>query len=140
MSKVDDKHMSKVDKADWIWMPHPGHFNGARHCYFRLNTVVGAFIVSTVGGYQPPGAKRDTAIGDGRMYETMVFHATRSTYICCPWVALDANALDFCGHNNSDAATKGHLIMCEKWASKQLEPMKTAHGNTIGPDVKGETC
>ena len=91
-----------LDKSQWIWMPHPGHFICAHECRFKLNTYVGGYIVSTVGEYLPPSAVRDILaksrgielegigdyrttdwmkkvgyeeIGFGRKYETMVFKA-----------------------------------------------------------------
>ena len=38
-----------MSKADWIWMPHAGHFCAAHRCRFHLNTCVNGYIVSTVG-------------------------------------------------------------------------------------------
>lgn len=38
-----------IDKSQWIWMPHPGHFIAANDCNFRMNTYVNGFIISTVG-------------------------------------------------------------------------------------------
>lgn len=38
-----------MQQANWIWMPHPGHFIAAENCKFSLNTYVGGYVVSTVG-------------------------------------------------------------------------------------------
>lgn len=43
-----------MNKEEWIWMPHAGHFCGGNECRFRLNTYVNGYIVSTVGEYLPP--------------------------------------------------------------------------------------
>jgi len=40
-------------------MPHAGHFIGARHCNFHLNTYVGKYIVSTIGDYWPERNSRE---------------------------------------------------------------------------------
>ena len=40
-----------MEKAKWVWMPHPGHFIGSKNCKFHLNTYVGKYIVSTIGEY-----------------------------------------------------------------------------------------
>ena len=38
-----------MNKEQWVWMPHAGHYILGHQCLFRLNTYVGGFIVSTVG-------------------------------------------------------------------------------------------
>lgn len=38
-----------MKKADWVWMPHAGHFILGDRCRFHLNTYVGNHIISTVG-------------------------------------------------------------------------------------------
>ncbi len=93
--------MSAKDK--WVWMPHPAHFICARDCKFHLATVVGDYIVSTVGEMVPDAPIREifaetrgkSLVGRGdarladymekigyedigyqRKYETMVFKAS----------------------------------------------------------------
>jgi hypothetical protein len=39
----------KMNKAEWVWMPHAGHFILGDRCKFKLNTYVGGYIISTVG-------------------------------------------------------------------------------------------
>lgn len=38
-----------MKKADWVWMPHAGHYILGDKCRFVLNTYVGNYIVSTIG-------------------------------------------------------------------------------------------
>ena len=104
-----------IGKEDWLWMPHPGHFICAYDCRFRLNTYVNGFIVSTVGELVLNGKIEE--IGSGRLYETMVFKAKKSTHICCPYEAVFSgdNEIDFDGYNTPEEAYEGHLNMCEKW-------------------------
>ena len=40
-------------KANWKWYGHAGHFICAQWCRFHLCTVVGGYLVSTVGEYWP---------------------------------------------------------------------------------------
>ncbi|KKM27777.1 hypothetical protein LCGC14_1571250, partial [marine sediment metagenome] len=40
---------TKMEKKNWVWMGHAGHFICARDCQFVLNTYIGKYIVSTVG-------------------------------------------------------------------------------------------
>lgn len=115
-----------MSKADWIWMPHPGHFIGARSCGFHLNTYVGGHIVSTVGEYLPEGGVvfgtgSFQEIGYQRIYETMVFAAgeTSDDVQCCPYESIGGPELDFNPYNTPGDAYAGHLAMCEKWDGRQ---------------------
>lgn len=89
-------------REEWEWSGHAGHFILASQCRFHLCTVVGPWIVSTVGEYLPDAPVRESLaksrgialegigdarlaswmeqagyeeIGFGRKYETMVFPA-----------------------------------------------------------------
>jgi hypothetical protein len=128
--------------GDWVWMPHAGHLVVGNRCRFHLNTYVNGYIVSTVGEYLPDSQVREIIansrrvtlegrgdareadymrkigyeeIGAGRIYETMVFKATRSQDACCPWRMESGTELDFDGYNDPGKARLGHLAMCEKW-------------------------
>jgi hypothetical protein len=112
-----------VAVSDWVWYGFPGHFIGARSCQFRLNTLVGEFIVSTVGEYYPHGLEQEkpSSIGSDRLYETMVFRATGKcdTEGCgCGMPTHNGSELDFEPYNDRAAATVGHRAMCERWAAK----------------------
>ena len=118
-----------MDKAKWIWMPHAAHFICASRCQFRLATYVGGFIVSTVGEMEIQNTEIakivgkmvgdfDT-IGYNRMYETMVFKAIPSApeFTCCPYGIDVSETVDRDGYNDANAATAGHMALCEKWAA-----------------------
>ena len=64
----------KTEERGW-----PGHFIGAHNCKFRRNTLVTgpeqAYVVSTVGLYQPERMCDFVDIGFIRYYETMTFLA-----------------------------------------------------------------
>lgn len=135
-----------MKSKDWVWMPHAGHLVVGSMCRFHLNTLVNGRIVSTVGEYLPPEGswpiyaeskrvilegrgdelERDflkkvgfVEIGAGRMYETMVFKARKSTARCCAWEQSSGENLDFDGYNDAGDAAAGHLAMCKKWAKKK---------------------
>ena len=135
-----------MGKADWVWMPHPGHFICGHYCRFVLNTFVNGHIISTVGEYWPPETSRESwaeikgitlkGIGDARdadylkklgymdigadrKYETMVFEAQKENEkTCCPFRIKNSSSIDFNGYNTSEDAYKGHLEMCEKYDIK----------------------
>lgn len=132
-----------MSKADWIWMPHPGHLIVAKDCKFHLNTKVSNYIVSTVGEYIPDAPIREILaesrgvklrgkgddrfhdymkkigyedVGCNRKYETMVFRAFEiQEELCCPYVAADWTELEVEGYNHARAAFEGHIAMCEKY-------------------------
>lgn len=115
--------MKQIDKKNWIWMPHAGHFIGANYCNFRLNTYVGKYIVSSVGEYLPYRGNltknNDIAfieIGANRKYETMVFKAKKSKHRCCEYEVADYSEIDLLGYNDAESAYAGHLLMCQKWS------------------------
>lgn len=115
-----------MNRSEWIWMPHAGHFILGDRCHFRLNTYVGNYIVSTVG--ELPKINNDGRdfenIGAGRKYETFVFKAQKETNEaaqCCPYAMSDPSEIDGEGYNDSVSAYKGHLAMCEKWAKEGNE-------------------
>lgn len=89
-----------VPRAEWEWYGSPGHLIVAEDCRFHLATVIGPWLVSTVGEWLPDSSawhiyadsrnvtlegrgdarradfKRKVGyieIGAGRLYETMVF-------------------------------------------------------------------
>jgi len=140
-----------VGKDKWVWMPHPAHFICSYDCKFVLATKVGKYIISTVGEYFPDAPIREImatsrgvkleGIGDarrhdfmkkigfeelgiGRLYETMVFKAVKSSVkgknACpaCPFQISSGSDLDFMGYKTSKEAYEGHMKMCKKWAKK----------------------
>ena len=99
----------------------PSHFICARDCRFGRTTVVGGWVVSTVGDYRPTSnGGRQEQIGDGRTYETMVFPLAK---LCddpeckcggMPVVEQWAEK-DFEGYNSKAEAMVGHRRMVQKW-------------------------
>ena len=128
-----------MDKSKWVWMGHAAHFILGRKCRFRLATVVGKYIVSTVGEWVPDNSMLDITkpefrllqgdnkeyayikkygcenIGHGRKYETMVFKAKKSRHKCCPY-EITGSELDGSSYNKPEDAYKGHLEMCERFS------------------------
>lgn len=108
------------DSREWVWMPHAAHLIVSDRCRFHLATYVpSGYLISTVGEYKPAGSGEDDAfetVGCDRLYETMVFPATPSEHVCCPWTAAKWTELECTGYNDPGAAAKGHVAACEKWA------------------------
>lgn len=122
-----------MDKENWIWMPHSGHFIGGSNCRFHLATYLpNGYLVSTVGDYFPRGdANEPTEIGWGRTHETMVFAAVKRDESCgCPFGQASGSELDFEGYSDGNAARLGHMRMCELWAEKPPTPAAADTGGS----------
>lgn len=124
--------------SEWKWFGSPAHFICGRWCRFHLCTLVGPWLVSTVGEYIHPrhaqGSEQAESeylvehpfgeeIGCNRLFETMVFRAgapcTEEGCQCGLPELADAGELDSRGYNTRGDATKGHHAMCLKWADKE---------------------
>jgi hypothetical protein len=126
-----------IPPSQWEWFGNAGHFICGRWCRFHLCTLVGEYLVSTVGEYVHPSHSNGSEaeeerwliknypsadIGFGRKYETMVFTAGErclSSECNCGLPTISGGALDFLGYNTAGDATKGHLMFCQTWARKQ---------------------
>ena len=111
-----------IPVADYKWFGMPGHFISAINCRFRLCTVVGKWVVSTVGDYWPASSSEREEIGVGRLYETMVFSAgdpCDADGCHCEQPDIDGQGLDMDGYRTGKEAQAGHMAMCRKWAEKQ---------------------
>ena len=113
--------MTKRDQ--WVWMPHPAHFAGRQECQFRLAAYVGGYIVSTVGEWRGDVRENDF-LRAGATYETVVFAAFPTGSRCCPWV-IDGDGLDENEYSDPGEATRGHLVLCEKWSQKNDKRKET---------------
>ncbi len=108
------------------WFGHAAHFICGHRCRFHLATQVGKYIVSTVGEMPKEGAAPDdggpwATIGLARTYETMVFKAgapCKAKGCACGIPSIDGSELDFAGYNDAGSATKGHMKLVKKWASR----------------------
>ncbi len=112
-----------IPRAKWIWQGSPGHFIAAESCGFHLCTVIGGYLVSTVGDYRPMGpyTKLDT-IGCDRFFETMVFRASRCIAegcTCGEYRQHSGASLDFAPANTRAEAHAAHMAMCTKWAKRK---------------------
>ena len=61
-------------------------------------------------------------VGLDRKYETMVFRAGKPCVAkgCnCGLPGIDGSELDFAGYNTAEDATKGHMKLLRKWATKK---------------------
>lgn len=139
-----------------------GHFICGQWCRFHLCTVVGKYLVSTVGMMVHPsdsGASEKTEedwlfknpngkqIGHDRYYETMVFKAgpkcSSPGCNCGQPMTVDGESLDFEGYHYPAPANAGHARMVEKWLQKQfveeIEPNEPTPRKKSRQDRPGRT-
>lgn len=129
--------MTMVPHSEWEWYGLPGHFICGQWCRFHLCTLVGHYVVSSVGEYIHPrhsgGSERAEAewmkdnwpgeyIGRNRKYETMVFHAAgrcNEPDCMCGQPDIDPAEVECRGCNTRKEATENHMAMCHKYAEMQ---------------------
>jgi hypothetical protein len=113
--------MSEVTRTERGWA---GHFIGARECLFRRNTLLECgnkrIVVSTVGSYMPPSAKRPDTIGYQRYYETMAFPA----YFEDPYWEADTSA--------------GELSFDSPWSIDHIDGKSDSEANAMHEAVVEE--
>lgn len=51
--------MPSIPVAKWKWFGHAAHLIVGHDCRFHMTTVVGKYLVSTVGEYWPPRSVRE---------------------------------------------------------------------------------
>lgn len=114
-----------IEQSKWEWFGAPGHFICAYDCRFHLCTLVGKYVVSTVGelwSCLPGEGGMLKEIGAGRLYETMVFEfkgRCEREYCNCSLPEIIPKELDMDGYNRRGDAQRGHLAMCLKYANLQ---------------------
>ena len=125
----------------WKWLGNPAHFICGRWCRFHLATLIGPWLVSTVGAFVHPrnsGGSEKTEdewlaanapgenIGYQRKFETMVFRAgkrceAKGCDCGLPTLGGDGIELGCIGANTAGDATKAHMQLCLEWANKKDE-------------------
>ncbi len=103
-----------IPQHKWKWFGYPLHFIASDSCRFRMGTLVGKFIISTVGDMFLNG--KLVEVGCDRKYETMVFEYDSECSCGCGKPNHDGSELEMRGYNDAKSATEGHLEMCKKYA------------------------
>lgn len=115
----------------WIWLGEAAHYICGPWCRWHLATVVGPWLVSSVGEYVPRNGDRAGSdietIGADRFYETMVFRAKRcecGERGCAGWRIANGNNVDFAAANTAAEASANHMAMLNKWSGKTLSDVE----------------
>jgi len=111
-----------IPVKDWKWFGYPGHFICSEHCTFHLCTLVGQYVISTVGHMHFGDSDERQKVGTD-LYETMVFStdgASCTTEDCnCGLPGIKAGDELDCwpSHTGGEAQAK-HMELCHKWAKE----------------------
>lgn len=113
--------MKQIVASKWKWYGHAAHFIAADNCLFHMTTVIGDYIISTIGDYYPKNERSSnpTQIGLDRLYETYVFIDTKrrcSEKCKCP--LADGGEIDALHANDRVTANANHTKLCRKYAKK----------------------
>ena len=110
----------RIPESEWVWSGYPAHFCCASECCFRMATLVGDYIISSVGCMHDSEDSAELQdIGSDRKFETMVFLADLSKTVIDGFPSITGHKVDFEGYNDAKAAHVGHMTMCDKYACNQ---------------------
>lgn len=110
-------------RETWRWQGSPGHFILGDRCVYHLNTVVGPWLVSTVGELRDAWRDDFRPVGHDRMFETMVFRAgspCTEDAGCGEVHIASPECLAMRAANNRREAEAAHLEVCDAWSRKAL--------------------
>ena len=108
-----------IPQSEWKWFGYAMHFCASSSCRFRMGTLVGKHIISTVGDMLLDN--KVVEVGCDRKYETMVFEREYDCTCGCGLACHNGSELEMRGYNDAKSATQGHLEMCQKYAEKGAE-------------------
>jgi hypothetical protein len=120
--------MSEVNQ--WQWFGHAGHLCVAADCRFHLCTLVGGWLVSTVGDYRPRhkgdcGAMERIGAGAESFFETYVFKVIEGSRCSdpeceCGLPNIDGSEIDGERYAKAGDAADGHMRYCQKYTALSL--------------------
>jgi len=117
----------RIPESEWTWLGYPQHFIGAAACRFRMATMVGNYLVSTVGDYHPKkrvddidSEREPVGGGEDAFFETYVFRCDgMDSCGCCARVD---DRCEIWGRHTSDSikAQAMHMEACRMAAEGRL--------------------
>ena len=110
-----------IPESQWEWNGYASHFICAERCLFRMSTVVGDFIISSVGDYRQGGSDtpmKPIGAGENAFFETYVFaRGKRCACGCGEYRIADGCELDGVRTAKADACRKTHMEYCRRYAA-----------------------
>ena len=115
-----------IPQDQWEWFGYPGHLICADRCRFRMCTVVGNHMISTVGDMrlEKDGSMEALGAGEDSFFETYVFSDIKrcdAAGCTCGGQPVLTKACEIDGERNATAeeARKSHYRYCHKYAGEQ---------------------
>lgn len=109
-----------MNQNNWKWFGFPGHFCLRDECRFHLTTLVGPYLVSTLGAMikrENPTEMVALASSPDCFFETIVFFAREEQCECGCGLPDIGNEIDSERYKTAENATKGHMKLCTKYDS-----------------------
>lgn len=146
-----------IGRDHWEWFGAPGHFISGRYCRFHLCTLVGDYLISTIGEYVPPEITAKGRVDEGKWleehwpgedvglgkYETMAFTAgdrCKEPGCNCGQPTIgSAEELSVEWTADRGKARAAHMAMCEKYAILDAVCPECGSGDLgLAPETYGE--
>jgi len=115
-----------IERDKWEWFGMAGHYVCRHQCQFHLCTVIGDYMISSVGARVETQKSRDWVdIGSERKFETMVFKLNNQERcaaegcLCEMPIDWDGNQLETRCCNTPGECQKHHMELCLKYAQLQ---------------------
>lgn len=110
----------KIPRSKWKWFGMPLHFVCAKDCLWHKATLIGDYVVSSVGHMKDPLSDNpEYEIGHNRKYETMVFKADDTKEGCsCPDIIPTELWAE--GSNEHSVADQIHDKICLRVARGEI--------------------
>lgn len=107
--------------SEWKWQGMAGHFICSDRCRYHLTTVVGDYLVSTVGDLHltPEREMESVAVNPTSYYETMVFKTAEVLVCGCHAATSREIEARYYGNVKCSEVDSGHFDMCMKYAKIQ---------------------
>jgi len=105
--------------SEWKWSGRAGHFICSDRCRYHLTTIVGDYIISTVGDLHYTHREDTVTVGYNSFYETMVFETGELSECGCYTHGSGEIEVRSYGKVKCSELDQGHFNMCIKYAKMQ---------------------
>jgi hypothetical protein len=136
---IDLSGGTEMSKEEWKWFGSAAHFICGDSCRFHLATLVGDYIVSTIGEWYTDKKQNHFGCVETNLYETMVFRAEGMCECGCGLPQHKGQEIHCERYETAKRATEGHMEYCllmdeTTRVIRQRENMNTKYYRAIFKD------